>query len=308
MIVSCGEALIDFVPLTGAAGEAGYRPLPGGSPFNVAIAAARLGQPAGFLSRVSTDLFGDQLVATLAANDVDTSLVARGDEPSTLAFVGLAEGEEPRYAFFNTGTADRSLAASDLPEELPSGIGCLHFGSFSLAVEPSATTLAGLMQREKGRRVISLDPNVRPTLVGPRAAYVQRLEGLIRLASVVKVSGADLEWLYPGEPVEAVAARWCDSGPAVVAVTAGERGAIGVTATLRAEVRGAPVQVIDTVGAGDTFQAGLLVRLAELGRLSPDGLDALSEKELADALSFAGRAAAVTCSRAGADPPRRNEV
>ena len=308
MIVSCGEALIDFVPLTGAAGEAGYRPLPGGSPFNVAIAAARLGQPAGFLSRVSTDFFGDQLVATLQANAVDTGLVVRGEESSTLAFVALAAGEEPRYAFFNTGAADRSLVAADVPESLPDSIACLHFGSFSLAVEPAATTLAGLMQRESGRRVISLDPNVRPTLVGERTAYVARLEALVRLASIVKVSAADLDWLYPGEPAEAVARRWLDTGPSVIAVTGGERGAFGLTGSLRAEAKSASVDVVDTVGAGDTFQAGLLVRLAELGRLSVDGLSELSEEDLADALAFAGRAAAITCTRAGADPPRRNEL
>lgn len=308
MIVSCGEALIDFVPMTGSAGEAGYRPLPGGSPFNVAIAAARLGQPAGFLSRVSTDFFGDQLVATLQANAVDTGLVVRGEESSTLAFVALAPGEEPRYAFFNTGAADRSLVAADVPDTMSDAIACLHFGSFSLAVEPAATTLAGLMARESGRRVISLDPNVRPTLVGERTAYVQRLEALVRLASIVKVSAADLDWLYPGEPAESVARRWLDTGPSVIAVTAGERGAFGLTGSLRAEARGAPVDVVDTVGAGDTFQAGLLVRLAELGRLSLEGLPALSEAELADALAFAGRAAAITCTRPGADPPRRGEL
>ena len=308
MIVSCGEALIDFVPLAGAGGEAGYRPLPGGSPFNVAIAAARLGQPAGFLSRVSRDFFGDQLVASLEANGVDSGLVVRGDESSTLAFVSLEPGQEPRYAFFNTGAADRSLIAADVPDSLPAGIDCLHFGSFSLAVEPAATTLAALMRREAGNRVISLDPNVRPTLVGERNAYVARVEALVRLATIVKVSAADLDWLYPGESVETVAARWRDSGPSVLAVTLGERGAFGLTATVRAEAGGAPVELVDTVGAGDSFQAGLLVRLAELGRLSRDGLTGLTEADLADALAFAGRAAAITCTRAGADPPRRDAL
>ena len=190
----------------------------------------------------------------------------------------------------------------------PAGIECLHFGSFSLAVEPAATTLARLMRRETGARVISLDPNVRPTLVGERTAYVERLEALVRLATVVKVSAADLDWLYPGEPAATVAARWRESGPAVVAVTEGERGAFALAGTVRAEAAGASVEVVDTVGAGDTFQAGLLVRLAELGRLSHDGLAALNEAELADALAFAGRAAAITCTRPGADPPRRAEL
>lgn len=308
MIVSCGEALIDFVPLEGAGGESGYRPLPGGSPFNVAIAAARLGQPAGFLSRVSRDLFGDELVATLVANGVDTGLVVRGEESSTLAFVRLEPGQEPRYAFFNTGAADRCLVPGDVPDPLPAGIDCLHFGSFSLAVEPAATTLAALMRRESGNRVISLDPNVRPTLVGERTAYIERVEALVRLATIVKVSAADLDWLYPDEAAEAVAARWRDSGPSVVAVTAGERGAFALTATFRAEGRGASVEVVDTVGAGDSFQAGLLVRLAELERLSRDGLAGLTQDELSDALAFACRVAAITCTRAGADPPHRGEI
>ncbi len=308
MIVSCGEALIDMVPLHGADGETGYRPLPGGSPFNVAIALARLGSRTGFLSRVSTDFFGDLLVRTLEANAVDTRLVVRGPEPSTLAFVSIAAGEEPQYAFFNIGAADRSLVAADLPEPLPDAVDCLHFGSFSLAVEPAATTLAELMRRETGHRVISLDPNVRPTLVGEREAYVRRLERLVALATVVKVSAADLEWLYPGASAEAIAVRWRDSGPALIAVTRGTDGAVALTGTTRAAVPGNRVDVVDTVGAGDTFQAGLLARLAEFGRLGRDSVSTLTEAELADALSFAGRAAAITCSRAGADPPRRAEL
>lgn len=308
MIVSCGEALIDFVPMAGADGTPGYRPCPGGSPCNVAVAVSRLGAPAGFLGRISTDFFGDLLMATLRENGVDCSLVRRADQPSTLGFVSLDE-REPDYAFFSNGAADRSLEPADLPKPLPAGIACLQFGSISLMQEPAATTLETLMRRESGRRVLSLDPNVRPRLIPDRESYRRRLEDWIALVDIVKVSRADLEWLYPGIPAAEVATRWFRTGPALVVVTGGEEGAFAVSATgISPPVRGTAVQVVDTVGAGDTFHGALLAWLYHGGLLNRDDLRRLTPEQEVEALSFANKAAAITCSRRGNDPPRMDEL
>jgi len=308
MIVSCGEALIDFVPMTGGGGESGYRPLVGGSPLNVAVAVARLERPAGFLARLSSDLFGDMIVGHMTANGVDTRHVRRADQPTTLAFVSLAAGEEPQYAFFAENSADRNLAPGDIAADLGDDVACLHFGSFSLAIEPSGSTLGGLMAREHGRRVIALDPNIRPTLIPDKAAFTRRLEGWLPLADIVKVSRADLDWLYPGEDWRAVAARWRATGPALVVVTLGAEGAHALGGFGETAVAGRPVRVVDTVGAGDTFHAGLLAALDEAGLLTPARLRETTAEAAAGALDWGVRASALTCARAGADPPGRAAV
>jgi fructokinase len=308
MIVSCGEALIDFLPMASAEGARGWRPFPGGSPFNIAVAIARLGVPAGFLSRLSRDLFGDQLMAAMQDNKVDTALVRRSDEPSTLAFVDAEPGQEPRYAFFAVGAADRSLAPTDLPASLPDGVACLHFGSNSLAHEPSASTLEGLMRRESGRRVLSLDPNIRPTLIADPVAYRRRFEGWIRHAGIVKLSRADLLWLYPGAQVDAVVDDWLQRGPALVVVTRGGDGALTRTRNVRAEIPGIAITVVDTIGAGDTFHGALLARLFRHRQLSRQRLGQLDQASLVAALDYANRAAAINCARPGMDPPYASEL
>lgn len=302
MIVSCAEALIDFLPAPGGA----YLPAPGGSPFNVAIGVARLGAPAGFLGRLSTDFFGDMLADALSRDGVDLGFVTRVDKPSTLAFVKLKPGEEPQYAFFNTDAADRTMTPADLPADLGGMVQAIHVSSFSLVIEPVASALAALVTRERGRRLISLDPNVRPAMVGPRDAYRARLEKLVAGADLVKVSRADLEWLYPDADPEARAAHWATLGPAAVVMTAGGDGAIAWRgAAAPARVASTPVQVVDTVGAGDSFSAALLAELWRTGCLSRDGI---GRADLGAALAFANRVAGITCGRAGANPPRRDEL
>lgn len=308
MIVCCGEALIDFVPMRGGAGEVGYRPCIGGSPYNVAIASARLDVPTAFLARLSTDFFGDMLIEGLRANGVATDYLRRTGQPSTLAFVSVAPDEEPQFAFFSADAADRSLAPEDLPENFGDDVACLQFGSISLMQEPSATTLETLMRRERGRRVLSLDPNVRPSLIPDKTAWTRRLEGWIELVDIVKVSRADLDWLYPGEAPEAVAERWRGLGPLVVAVTRGAEGAFALFGGRRVDVPGRQVEVADTVGAGDTFHAGLLAKLWEQGVLARERLAGADEEQIAAALDWGIRAAAVNCARPGADPPRRAEI
>jgi fructokinase len=317
MIVSCGEALIDFIPASfrpaaeDAPAEAGYIPRAGGSPCNVAVGIARLDVAAGFLGALSTDLFGDVLDGHLIANGVDRRFAPRLDRPSTLGFVSLPGAGEPRYAFFGEGAADRHLTADLLPPPEAgawTAVEALHFGSFSLSVPPVADTLSALMAREHGRRFISLDPNIRPALVGPRPAHIERLQALIARADLVKVSEADLDWLHPGEAPAAVAARWLALGPRFVVVTLGAAGAVAFGPGRTVSVPGRPVTVVDTVGAGDSFMAGLLAELHVTGRLAPAALAAIGDDDLAHCLAFANRVAGITCGRAGANPPRRGEL
>ena len=307
MFVVCGEALMDVY--TGASTPTGLTldARIGGSPLNVAQGLARLARPVAYLAGLSTDAFGERLLASLVAEGVDTSLILRSDAPSTLSVISLDAGGVPRYAFHGNGAADRQLTAANLPA-LPTAARVLQFGSYALAVEPIGATLRALAARERSRLLITYDPNVRLNVDPDIAHWQQVVEEMVSLSHLVKVSDEDLGLLYPGETPEQVAARWLARGAALVAVTRGSQGASAWTRNAQAEVATPKVQVIDTVGAGDTFQAALLTWLDEhdaltLGKLA--GLDAASIGAL---LGFAARAAAITCSRRGADMPRRGEL
>lgn len=307
MILVCGEALIDLVPLA-VDDEPTYVARAGGSSFNVAMGLGRLGSPVGFVGRVSRDPFGRMLRRRLVADGVDCRYLLEGDEPSTLAIVHLEARAEPVYAFHGEGTADRLLVAEDLPATFPDEVAAIHFGSISMVREPGASAFEAVMRRERGRRLISLDPNVRPSLVGERSAYVARLESWVALADVVKVSQADLAWLYPSQEPDAVAAAWLARGPGLVVVTRGHDGAFALAAGGRVDVPGAPVRVSDTVGAGDAFTSGLLAALREADRLERARIREIPADALRACLAFANRAAAITCTRAGAQPPTRAEM
>ena len=307
MILVCGEALIDFLPRL-CGDEPGYVPRGGGSPYNVGVGLGRLGVPVGFLGRLSRDHFGRMLRARLESNGVDTRFAGEGDELTTLAVVHLALGEEPEYAFYGKDTADAVLRPDDLPVAFPDGVTALHFGSISLLREPGASTFEGCMRREHGRRVLSLDPNVRPGLITDHDAYVARLEGWVRLMDMVKVSGVDLAWLYPDRSIDEAAARWLAMGPGLIVVTLGADGASGFTANEHVTVSGVAITIADTVGAGDAFTAGLLAWLHEHGHLDRDALRRLSASTVRECLVHANRVAAMTCTRSGAEPPTRAET
>ena len=306
MIISCCEALIDFLPRTGADGSAVYQPAAGGSPFNVAIAISRLGAKAGYFGCLSTDFFGDILRQALKDSGVDLSFVTNVERPSTLAFVKLENGNA-RYAFFDENSAGRMLTEADLPA-FPKTVAALHFGSFSLATEPVGSSLEALMRREQNDRVISLDPNIRPTLVHNRDGYLARLDRLLAMADIARLSGEDLDWIAPGTSFETLGRRWLDLGARVVILTRGAEGATAITAHNAVSVPGIAAKVVDTVGAGDTFTAGFLARLEALGLLTKKGVAGLGREQLTDVLTFATKAAAVTVSRAGADPPWLKEI
>lgn len=307
MILSCGEALIDMLPRTSTAGEACFAPYAGGAVFNTAIALGRLGASSAFFSGVSTDMLGEILADTLAASKVDTSLLARSDRPTTVAFVKLVNGQAT-YAFYDEATAGRMLSEDQLPA-LPDAVSTLFFGGISLVNDPAAATYEALQARETPARVIMIDPNIRPGFIaGKEEAYRARIGRMVARADIVKLSDEDLHWLEGAGDLTALARGILARGPKVVFITEGAAGARAVTATQDRFVAARKVTVADTVGAGDTFNAGALAALHEAGALTKARIAALSDAELDAALTLGTRAAAVTVSRAGANPPWREEL
>ena len=308
MLLCCGEALIDMIPTPTSSGQEGYVPHVGGAVFNTAIALGRLGVQTGMLTGLSTDLFGQQLMASLHANHVDTSLLVTSDRLSTLAFVQLTGGHAS-YTFYDENSAGRMLDRADLPA-LPDDVSTLYFGGISLTFEPGAEAYAALQMREAAARVVMLDPNIRPSFIRDIRRYRDRLDRMIALSDIVKVSDEDLNWIYPGpqslyEKLDFVR----QAGPSVVILT---RSGAGATAFLndgtKVSVPADRVDVVDTIGAGDTFNAGVLAKLSELGLLIKGSLAAIDPEPMREALRFGARVAAITVSRAGANPPWRHEL
>lgn len=307
MILSCGEALIDMLPRTATTGEAAFAPYAGGAVFNTAIALGRLGAPSAFFSGVSTDMLGEILADTLTASKVDTQFLARSSRPTTVAFVKLVDGQAT-YAFYDVGTAGVMLAETDLPA-LPAAVSTLFFGGISLVNDPAASTYEALQRREAPTRVTMIDPNIRPGFIaGKETEYRTRIERMIARADIVKLSDEDLHWLMGTGDVESLSRAILAKGPKLVFITEGAAGARAITAQQNRFVAAHKVTVADTVGAGDTFNAGALCALHEAGALTKSRLAAVSDAELDAALRLGVQAAAVTVSRAGANPPWRNEL
>ena len=305
MIFIAGEALIDMAP-TRLEGKTAYVAHPGGSPYNVAMGIGRLGEQVEFLGRFSTDGFGQLLKSHISKSHVGLHHAVEGPELTTLALVTPTPSGE-FFSFYCQNTADTLLKPSDLPAQLPEGA-MLHFGSISLLLEPTASTLEGLMGREKGQRLISLDPNVRPFLIHDKAAYIKKLEGWLKCADMVKVSEADLKWLYPEQNLGDIAQSWKTHGAALLVVTMGGDGAFALHKGQVVQVKSPKITVVDTVGAGDTFMAGLLTWLHFYGFGTRKGLEALTAEQISQLLSFAAKVAAINCTRAGADPPWKEEL
>ncbi|NBM16989.1 carbohydrate kinase [Streptomyces sp. GC420] len=301
MIVVAGEALIDLVPQHGGDPLAALAPRRGGGPYNTALALGRLGSPVGFCSRVSTDAFGEALLNGLRADAVDVSLVQRGDEPTTLAVASIGSDGSARYSFYVEGSADRLFA---LPGALPPRTRAVSFGTCSLVLEPGASAYEALLRRESARGVFtSLDPNIRAGLIADADAYRARFANWLPHVTLLKLSEEDAAWLGGG-PEE-----WLAAGPSAVVVTHGGDGlSVRTRNGAGFSVPGERVDVVDTIGAGDTVNAALLHRLAQRDALSAGALGALDGEGWRDILGFAARAAAVTCSRAGAEPPYASEL
>ncbi|MFC7341287.1 carbohydrate kinase family protein [Saccharopolyspora griseoalba] len=307
MIVIGGEALVDLVPDKSApdGGLGPLRPLLGGGPYNVAIALGRLGVPAAFYAKLSTDQFGDRMLDRLRESDVDTSLVERGSEPTTLAVVGLGEDGSARYSFYTDGTAARFVADRPLPEEATA----LCVGTLGMVLEPGASVYErALFDAAERGRFTALDPNVRADLIEDPDAYRKRFESWLPAVDLLKVSDDDAEWLAPGRDVLEAAREWVSRGPAAVVLTRGGDGLTAVTASGEFAVPGRSVEVADTIGAGDTVQAALLAWLHRNGALSAEELRSFDARRWQQVLGFAAEAAGVTVSRAGAEPPWAAEL
>ncbi|MCR8547987.1 carbohydrate kinase [Salipiger sp. P9] len=299
MILCCGESLIDMLPRTTTAGEPGFAPVPGGAVFNTAIALGRLGAPAGYFGGLSTDLFGTALTEALRASRVDDRLCPRSPRPTTLAFVTLTDGQA-QYAFYDENTAGRMLAATDLPA-LSDEIAALFFGGISLVAEPAADTYASLCARS-GDRLVMIDPNIRPGFITDEARYRARLGAMLARADIVKISDEDMAWLGT------TPAALCAGGAALVLETRGAEGILAVSAAGEMLVPAHKAEVVDTVGAGDTFNAGLLAGLWRENLLDRQALRAAGLEALRPCVALGARAAAVTVSRAGANPPWEDEL
>jgi len=301
MFVVCGEALYDmFVTGEGTNGQFDVDARAGGSPFNVALGMARQGAGVGLLTGLSTDAMGRRLAGMLAEEGVAAEYLVRTDRRTTLSVVDLGPDGGPAYAFYGSDSADCGLRIDDLPA-LGAQVTGLHFGSYSIAVTPVADALAALAARES-HRFISLDPNVRPTIQSDMDVWKARIDHLRRLAGLVKVSDEDLGLLYPGAAPLDIARDWAAQGPEMVVVTGGAGDVLAVRGAETLTVSASKVDVVDTVGAGDTFQATLLAALgghadprAALSGMTRGGVEAL--------LGRAAAAAAITCARRGADLP-----
>lgn len=307
MILVSGDALFDmFAGEAQGPGALAFDARAGGSPLNVAMGINRLGGAASFFTAFSTDLLGTRLRALLEAEGVDLRYAVETERLTTVSLVGLDTQGVPAYAFHSNGSADTGVTLADVPVLGPE-VQALHFGSYSIAVPPVADALATLAA-DNAERFISLDPNIRPTVEPDMEVWKARIQAFFPAVDLVKISAEDLEILHPGVSAEAYASGAIGAGARMVVVTDGGDTVRAWTATgLEAAATPPTIDVVDTVGAGDTFQACLLSRLAEKGDMSA-AIDALGVADLADLLHICAAAAALTSTRRGADLPRRADL
>jgi fructokinase len=306
MIISCGEALIDMLPRESTQGEPCFAPYPGGAVFNTAIALGRLGSQSSFLSGVSTDLFGTVLTDALTKSQVNSDLTIKSARPTTLAFVQLSNGQA-KYAFYDEATAGRMIAVEDLPP-IPASAKAMFFGGISLVAEPCGSTYEHLMLSAPADIVTMIDPNIRPGFVQDETAYRARIDRMVAAADIVKLSDEDLVWLRGEGDIDTLANQLLDQGPSLICITRGADGATAYARSGMVTVAAKRVEVVDTVGAGDTFNAGILAGLDQAGLLTKAAVTALTSDDIRAALEMGIAAAAITVSRAGANPPWASEL
>jgi fructokinase len=307
MLLSCGDALVDFLPVKAVDGRDATVAVAGGSCLNIAVGMARLGAPAGFVGGISTDLFGRIIADHASASRVDLRYATRSDHQTTLAFVRTVRGE-PQYAFYDEATASRNWTYR--PGSIPFGeIEAIHVGSTTLANDQGAAQALAMVKDAGGSVTISFDPNCRPNLVGHKARYVEQMDAFAAAADIVRMSDVDFEFLYGGSDYAGKAGSLIRGGASLVVVTRGIKGAQAWHREAGAvEVQAPAINVVDSIGAGDSFQAALLFALRAIGRIGAKALMQMNSGELARAVSFAAACAAFTCGRAGADPPRQSDM
>ena len=311
MYLVCGEALFDFFSEedpSGQASKVNYKAIAGGSPFNVAVGLRRLGIEAALFGGVSTDFLGRRLLQVLRDEGVNAQFLVEFAAPTTLAMVAVGADGSPQYSFRGEGCADRQLTHAHLPT-LGDEVRGLHVGSFSLVVQPIGDTLLALVQRESGKRLISLDPNVRLNPQPDIQLWRDRVAELVKHADLIKVSDEDLHLLYPDQSPESVLEGWLQHRCQLVFLTRGSNGA-SVFSRQHGHWSQPALKVVmaDTVGAGDTFQAALIAWLTEQQLDSVEGLQHLTRAHIDAMLGFAMRAAALTCGKTGPDLPYRQQL
>lgn len=298
-VIVCGEALIDLLEQP----DGSFLARPGGSPTNTAVALSRLGTRTELVARLAADRFGNLLRMHLTESGVDLSCVVRSAEPTTLAVVSLDETRNARYSFYIDGCADGSWSTTDLPSALAATDVLVMSGSLALPTPAMAEVMENLLDRAQGQLVVVFDPNIRPALIADKSTATNRLDRWITQSTIVKASAEDAAWRWPDKTIEEVAQEWVEQGVTLVVITDGARGAYGCTASASVRCDAPPVDVIDTIGAGDTFTAGLISWLADHSFTIPDALRSLTSSQLKAALDAAIALASDTCTRPGADPP-----
>lgn len=307
-VITCmGEILIDFMPIEEHGQTTGFRMYPGGSPLNVAVGVARLGQPVAFAGKAAHDFFGRYLRHYAENQQIDTRFLIDSEALTTLAFVAV-EDNEPAFSFYGEGAADTLLTPAELPAAMFEETSALHVGSISLLRGSTPAAVIHAVEQLRGKALIQFDPNIRPGLVRDPTAYRMLIGRLAGMVDIFKISAADLGWLMPDLSIEAAAERIQGFGPTLVIVTQGGRGGLALRGAEKIAIPAFTITLADTVGAGDTFNAGVLAGLAERNALSRSALRSLETDELAATLRFASAAAALNCTRPGCNPPTRAEV
>ena len=302
MILACGEALIDMLPRESTKGEAAFAPYPGGAVFNTAIGLGLLGIETQFLCGMSSDFLGDILRDGLDAAGVDHSPSPKLVAPCTVAFVKLVDGQAT-YAFYDENSAMRTLTVAPAIDA-----NALFFGGISLVGGGCGDTFEALMLREAPARVTMIDPNIRPSFIRDVVAYRARIDRMMEAADIIKLSDEDLHWFEGEGDLPDLARGLVAKGAKLVCITEGADGVTGYSAEHEVFVPSERADVVDTVGAGDTFNAGLLAGLDRAGNLTKAKIAGLSAEDIRSALHLGVRAAAVTVSRAGANPPTAAEL
>ncbi len=305
MIVSLGEALIDFISQK----DLNFKGFPGGSPMNTSVAISRLGVPCQFLGRISNDLFGKQLITHLKSNSVGTDMIIRTDDSTTLSFIQKQEDGQAQYGFFANGTADRNLPKEELNKiNLPLNAKIIHFGSISLSMEPCGSAITEFLLNIPRNIMLSFDPNIRPSLVPDRDQYIERFKKLCKISSILKLSDEDLLWLYPELETDKATSLILELGISLIALTTGKTGALLINKNNRVTSPLFDLPVADTIGAGDTFHGAMLSYLYKQNWLDRNTLNALSKEQLTTIGNYANKAAGINCSRSGANPPTKMEM
>jgi fructokinase len=292
-----GEVLIDLIP-----DGSGRTPIVGGGPANTAQALSRLGINTQFIDGISTDDYGQMAKDELISAGVKLDYVKYSDKPTCLAIVSLSESGSASYEFIIENTATFDFNSTWLPNPQTERPSLLHIGTLATAIEPGASVLFEWAQSVTKVAPIVFDPNIRPAVIGDRKQYLKQVEQWISISSAVKVSDEDIRWLYPSLEIEQVVNNWLAKGPSLIVVTYGDKGLAGYRVGEKVFVDAVVVVVADTVGAGDTVGAILVEAIVK------DGLDTLSGVRLEMMLKRAAKAAAITVSRSGANPPTLKEI